>query len=109
VKFLVDNQLPSALAKLLVSKGHDASHVLDLGLDSATDTEIWNYAEANSCVLITKDEDFSRRASQPNASVQVVWVRRGNCRKTALLSVVDSVFLQLEATLQAGDHLVEIR
>lgn len=75
MKFLVDNQLPSALAKLLVSRGHDASHVLDLGLDSATDTEIWNYANANSFVLITKDEDFSRRASQPSASVQVVWVR----------------------------------
>ena len=86
MKFLIDNQLPSALTKLLVSKGHDASHVLDLGLDSATDTEIWNYAEANSFVLVTKDEDFARRASQPNASVQVVWVRKGNCRKTALLS-----------------------
>lgn len=109
MKFLVDNQLPSALAKLLVSRGHDASHVLDLGLDSATDTEIWNYANANSFVLITKDEDFSRRASQPSASVQVVWVRRGNCRKAALLSAFDSVFSQLEAALQTGDHLIEIR
>jgi predicted nuclease of predicted toxin-antitoxin system len=109
VKFLVDNQLPSALARLLVSKGHDASHVVDLHLDSATDAEIWKYAEANSLVLITKDEDFSRRASQPNASVQVVWVRRGNCRTTALLSVFDSMLLQLEAALEAGDRLIEIR
>jgi len=109
VKFLVDNQLPSALAKLLVSRGHVASHVLDLGLDSATDTEIWNYAEANSFVLITKDEDFSRRASQPDAAVQVVWVRRGNCRKTVLLSLFESVFSQVEAALQVGDRLIEIR
>jgi predicted nuclease of predicted toxin-antitoxin system len=109
VKFLVDNQLPSALAKLLSSKGHDASHVFDLGLDSATDTEIWTFAEANSCVLITKDEDFARRASKRNASVQVIWVRRGNCRKTVLLSVFDSVLLQLEAALQGGEHLIEIR
>jgi len=83
--------------------------VLALGLDCATDAEIWNYAKANSFVLITKDEDFSRRASQPNATVQVVWVRLGNCRKAVLLSVFDSVFLQLEASLQAGDHLIEIR
>ncbi len=109
MKFLVDNQLPSVLAKLLVSKGHVASHVLDLSLDGATDREIWNYAEANSFVLITKDEDFSRRASQPNAAVQVVWVRLGNCRKSALLSVFDSVLLQLVATLQSGDRLIEIR
>lgn len=109
MKFLVDNQLPPALVTFLFSKGHKASHVLDLRLESATDTKIWNYAEANSFVLITKDEDFSRRASQPNASVQVVWVRRGNCRKAALLSMFDSIFLQLETALLAGDRLIEIR
>ncbi len=76
MKFLIDNQLPLALATMLTSKGHRASHVLDLGLEAATDSEIWNYAAANSLVLITKDEDFSYRASQPNASVQVVWVRQ---------------------------------
>lgn len=109
MKFLVDNQLPPALVQLLASRGHDASHVVDLGLDNATDAEIWNYAKANSFVLITKDEDFSRRASQPNAGVQVVWVRRGNCRRAVLLSVFDSVFLQLEASLGAGERLIEIR
>jgi transposase, IS30 family len=57
---LMQDQLPSALTRLIASKGHHASHVLDLGLDSATDTEIWNIAAANSFTLITKDEDFSR-------------------------------------------------
>ncbi len=109
MKFLVDNQLPSALAKMLVSRGHEARHVLDVGLDAATDTEIWKYAAANSLVLITKDEDFSQRASQPSASVQVVWVRLGNCRKTALLSAFDSVLSQMQTALEAGNHVVEIR
>ena len=109
MKFLVDNQLPSALAKMLVSRGHEARHVLDVGLDAATDNEIWKYAAANSLVLITKDEDFSRRASQPDASVQVVWVRLGNCRKTALLSAFDSVLSQMKTALKAGNRVVEIR
>jgi predicted nuclease of predicted toxin-antitoxin system len=109
VKFLVDNQLPSALAKLLVSREHDAQHVLDVGLDAASDTEIWKYAAANSLVLITKDEDFSQRASQPGASVQVVWVRLGNCRKSALLAAFDSVLSEMQAALQAGNRVVEIR
>ena len=91
MKFLIDNQLPAALARHLISPGHDARHVLDEGLDAASDTEIWKYAAANSLVLITKDEDFCLRGSQPSASVQVVWVRLGNCRKAALLSAFDSV------------------
>jgi predicted nuclease of predicted toxin-antitoxin system len=109
VKFLVDNQLPSALAKMLVSRGHEAIHVLDVRLDTATDTEIWKYAAANSLVLITKDEDFPQRASRSDASVQVVWVRLGNCRKTALLSAFDSVLSQMQAALEAGNRVVEIR
>ena len=109
MKFLVDNQLPSALAKVLVSRGHDAQHVLDVGLYTASDTEIWNYAAANERVLITKDEDFSQRASLPSASVQVVWVRLGNCRKSVLLTAFDSVLSEMQTALQAGIRVVEIR
>jgi predicted nuclease of predicted toxin-antitoxin system len=109
VKFLVDNQLPAALAKLLVSRGQEAIHVLEVGLDAAKDEEVWNHAVKNLMVLITKDEDFSRRAPQPDVSVQVVWVRLGNCRKAALFSAFDSVLPQLLAALEAGNKLVEIR
>lgn len=109
MKFLVDNQLPSALAKFLVSHGHQATHVLDVGLDGATDTDIWKFADANSFVLITKDEDFFQRASRPDAAVQVVWVRLGNCRTTALLSTFDSLLSQIQTALQDGNRVVEIR
>lgn len=109
MKFLVDNQLPAALAKLLVSRGQEAIHVLEVGLDAAKDDEVWNYAAENSMVLITKDQDFSRRASRPDSSVQVVWVRLGNCRKAALFSAFESVLPQLIAALEVGNKLVEIR
>lgn len=105
----MDNQLPAALAKLRVSRGQEAVHVLEVGLDAAKDEEVWKQAAQNSMVLITKDEDFSRRASRPDASVQVVWVRLGNCRKAALFSAFDSVLPQLLAALEAGNKLVEIR
>lgn len=109
MKFLVDNQLPAALAELLVSKGHEARHVLEVGLDAAGDTKIWNYAAANSLAVITKDEDFPQRASRPGAPVQVVWVRLGNCRKAALLSAFGSMLPGIERALAAGNRVVEIR
>ena len=56
--FLVDNQLPNALVGFLVSQGHKAKHVLELGMDEADDRTIWSYAEENHCVIVTKDEDF---------------------------------------------------
>jgi len=59
VKFLVDNQLPAALARFLASRGVDCRHVLYLDLGDATDAEIWEYTCRNDCVVISKDEEFS--------------------------------------------------
>jgi predicted nuclease of predicted toxin-antitoxin system len=62
VKFLVDNQLPTALARFLASRGVDCQHILDIDLGSATDAAIWDYASRNDCVVISKDEDFLYRS-----------------------------------------------
>lgn len=109
MKFLVDNQLPSALARWLVSHGQNALHVLDVGLAEAKDKEIWEYAKANSLVLITKDEDFSRYVTVEGTAGAVVWVRLGNCRTAVLFSVFESLLKQLLAALDSGARLIEIR
>jgi predicted nuclease of predicted toxin-antitoxin system len=46
VKFLVDENLSPILAELLNVAGHDASHVRDIGLHSATDQAVMARAEA---------------------------------------------------------------
>lgn len=58
MKFLVDNQLPLALARHLESHGLAASHVAEIGLDQATDDGIWQYAADGGFAIISKDEDF---------------------------------------------------
>lgn len=70
---------------------------------------VLKYAKANSLVLITKDEGFSRHASDPKESVAVVWVRLGNCRTAALLSAFDSVLPEMLSALEGGARLLEIR
>ncbi len=109
MKFLVDNQLPTALAKWLISHGHEASHVLDAGLSEAKDREIWDYATLSSLVLVTKDEDFSRYATADRPGVPVVWVRLGNCRTKTLLSAFESLLVEILAGLESGARLIEIR
>jgi predicted nuclease of predicted toxin-antitoxin system len=61
MRFLIDAQLPPALAGWLVANGHEAEHVGDRGMQTAPDTVIWDYALATSAVIVTKDEDFARR------------------------------------------------
>jgi predicted nuclease of predicted toxin-antitoxin system len=44
VKFLVDAQLPPALAAWLREQGHEAQAVREVGLREAHDEVIWAYA-----------------------------------------------------------------
>ena len=61
MKFLVDAQLPPALAHWLREAGHEAQAVRDIGLRDASDTIIWHHARATRAIIVTKDEDFARR------------------------------------------------
>ncbi|HYY29052.1 MAG TPA: DUF5615 family PIN-like protein [Chthoniobacterales bacterium] len=51
MKFLVDNQLPRALATLLENLGHHAVHVLDVELSQVDDLAIWAYAVRISILI----------------------------------------------------------
>lgn len=110
MNFLVDAQLPVALARWLAGKELHARHVSDLGLDEAPDAEIWRRAKNERLIIVTKDDDFRLLADQwGRIPPQVVWVRLGNCRKQALIRAFESVLPLLQAALESGERIVEIR
>ena len=109
MKFLVDNQLPPALAQYLLKRGFDSEHVLDVSLDRALDIEICRYAESKDRILISKDEDFLYLASRPNPKLKFLWVQLGNCRTPALLAAFERHWPLIESALNAGDRIIEIR
>jgi predicted nuclease of predicted toxin-antitoxin system len=109
VKFLVDNQLPPALAQYLRKRGFDCQHVLDVGLAESLDSEICRYAEVQDRIIVSKDEDFLYLAAQPLSKIRLLWVRLGNCRTAALLVAFDRLWPLIESSLKNGDRIVEIR
>lgn len=109
MKFLIDNQLPPALAQYLRKRGFDCKHVLDVGLVEALDVEICRHAEAEERIIVSKDEDFLYLARHPKRKIRVLWVRLGNCRTKALLAAFDGVWSSIESSLEAGDRVIEIR
>ena len=71
MNLLVDANLSPAVAAELRDAGHDAVHVIDVGLATALDTEIVDYADANDLVIVTVDTDFPmnvalRRVTSPS-------------------------------------------
>ena len=109
MKFLIDHQLPPALARFLRSEGHEVQHVRELGLKEADDAVIWRQALANGQVVVSKDEDFWYLAIAPGSTGRLVWVRIGNCRKRALIETFERRLASIVAALEDGSRIIEIR
>ena len=109
MRFIVDANLPPALARALTAQGHHADHVSDVGLRESEDDPIWDYALRHQAVIITKDEDFPRLLARPLPVPAIVWLRVGNCRNTALLSWFLALLPAVRERLEMGDRLIEIR
>lgn len=107
-RFLVDNQLPAALARWMRAQGHEAEHVLDLNLGQSPDTLIWQRAAALGAVIVTKDEDFAQLTILRPDAVAVVWLRVGNCRTSVLLASVERLWPEIIRQLDAGARLIEV-
>ena len=108
MRFLVDAQLPPALARWLVAAGHQAEHVCDIGLAAAKDEEIWNAALEKGAVLVSKDEDFAQRKALIDQGPVFVWVRLPNARKRELLAWFEQMLPDLVEALERGETLVEL-
>lgn len=109
MNFLIDAQLPPALARLIVSLGHQAVHVEEVGILLSTDQAIWNYAVAYAQIIITKDEDFKNLLLLASTQkTPVVWIRIGNCSSAALTRWFQPLFPQILAYLEQGEYLIEL-
>jgi len=73
MRFLVDANLSPRVAVSLSSAGFESIHVADVGLLTAADQAILDYAAANELVIVSADTDFgellalSRGAVRPSA------------------------------------------
>jgi len=62
VRFLFDQNLSRHLVGMFSVEYPDSRHVTEVGLDAATDAEIWAYAGEHGFVIVSKDSDFRQLA-----------------------------------------------
>jgi predicted nuclease of predicted toxin-antitoxin system len=107
VRFLVDAQLPPALARRIAAAGHVCEHVADCGLLTAADPAIRAYATDVDAIIITKDEDFAVHLLL-HGGPSIVWLRVGNTRRLPLLERIDADLDRIVGALESGERLVEV-
>lgn len=109
MRFVVDAQLPPALARMLAAAGHHAEHVVDVGLRDAEDIAIWQYALEHQAVILTKDEDFVARSLRSDPAPVVVWLRVGNASRRGLAEWFTPLLPEIVDLVQRGERLIEVR
>ena len=97
MKLLFDQNLSDQLADLFPN----STHVKTIGLDTATDTELWDYARDNDYFIVSKDTDFRNRSVIHGYPPKVIWIRIGNCSTGAVENNLRKHFAEIKEF--AGD------
>ena len=78
MKLLLDQNISHKLVKQLETVFPGSHHVYLLGLHTASDEIIWQYARDNNFVIVTQDSDFNERGVVYGYPPKIVWLRTGN-------------------------------
>ncbi len=105
----MDENLSRRIVSLLEADFPGSSHVVLLGLERASDPDIWIYAQRNDFVIVTRDSDFSDMIALYGPPPKVVRFCRGNCSRNvvaeALIEHCEEILYALSDTERG---LVEI-
>ena len=104
MRFLVDNALSPAVAEDLNRAGHDAVHIRELGMQAASDEEIFDRAAEDDRVVVSADTDFGTLlAMRKQTSPSVILFRHGSQHRPAdQAELLKHNLPQLEAAIGDG-------
>ena len=89
MKLLLDANISRKLVDLLTPVYGECAHVDFIGLAvPAADIAIWNYAQNNGYIIITKDSDFVDLLELNNFPPKVVLLKTGNNSSRALAELL---------------------
>ncbi len=103
MKLLLDENLSKRLVPFLQADYPDTSQVVLLGLEQASDREIWQYAKQHDYVIVTKDSDYQDLSELYGSPPQVILLMLGNSDKARLLKVLIDRKKDIQQLLSSPD------
>jgi predicted nuclease of predicted toxin-antitoxin system len=79
MKLFFDQNLSPRLVTRLADLYPGSAHVDPLELGDEDDRVVWNYAQQNEFLIVTRDSDFSELVVYLGFPPKVIWIRQGNC------------------------------
>ena len=110
MKLLLDENLSKRLVPFLQSDFPESTQLTLVGLDSASDLEVWKYAQKNGFVIVTRDADFYELSLHYQVNPpKVIWLRVSNTTKDEVLKLLlKKKILIIEQLVNFGKLCVQI-
>jgi len=102
VKLLLDQNLPHKLLARLADLYPGSNHVRNIGLKTASDAELWNYAQQEGYALGIMEEDFHVRSVLNGQPPKILWIRSGNCSTELVETFLRKNFKEIEPNAAVG-------
>ena len=110
MKLLLDENLSRRIVPFLQTAFLGSTQIVLLGLESASDSEIWQYAKDNGYVIVSRDSDFQERSLVAGHPPQVIWLKIPNRSKTVVLNILLKHHTEIEQALTVQNlACVELR
>jgi predicted nuclease of predicted toxin-antitoxin system len=84
MKLLFDQNLSFKLCRVLADVFPDSNQIQLIGMETAEDRAIWEYAKTNDFILVSQDADFADMATLFGPPPKVIWLRCGNQPTSAI-------------------------
>jgi len=99
MKLLLDENLSRRIVPFLQAAFPGSTQIALLGLETASDSEIWQYAKDNGYVIVSRDSDFQERSLVAGHPPQIIWLKIPNRSKTVVLNILLEHQAEIEQAL----------
>jgi len=103
MKILFDQNISFRLVKQITDIFPKATQVRHLGLENATDQEIWNFAKNHDYTIVTFDGDFYDFSLVWGHPPKIVWIRTGNKSTKEIESLLRKHMQNIELFISEKD------
>lgn len=88
MKLLFDENISFRLVEFVADIYPGSSHTNEHHFQKTDDERIWNFAQENGFVIVSKDSDFLQRSSLFGFPPKVIWLRLGNCTTKDVVKIL---------------------